>query len=313
MGNLAPSTPTPGIGCQDALTVGRVRGDDPTLSWKQPAKPLHPLHRQDLPTEIMTPPWVVPPKVEDAGNSDGTGGGGLREPRPPSPISTLPAVLVESGPPAVVTGFTHSADGSSAAQALHDKMPCNTLRLVPSFVSEDVSSRHVASTSLGRESSFSAVASPGGSPSFDSDQAMNQPRGWGGGHIGDDVGLNAAADRVVVLRDELASTSRGATVRVKRSWGIDGGPSEGVDSGGGGGGRSSVRRHDAAAVAATTAGGLTSSPKLQRLDSRRYATAALQQRVKRRPWSVHVSFCEAGRFVLLCALSLLCMQRDGLF
>lgn len=244
----------------------------------------------------MTPPWVVPPRVEDAGNSDGTGpgtgGGGIREPRPPSPISALPAVLVESGPPTVVTAFTHAhVDGSSssaaaqaaAAAAMDDRgtAACNGLRLVPSFVvSEDASSRRLSSTSLGRESSFTttaaAAASSPGSPALDSSDhhamMMNQhhSRGWGGGHIGDDPAALNAADRVVVLRDGLTptTTTSRAMVGAKRSWGIDGGPSsDGVDSGGG---RVSVRRHSVAATP-TAAGGLLSSRKLQRLD-RRYAS-----------------------------------------
>lgn len=231
--------------------------------------------------------------MEDAGNPDGTGaGGGMREPRPPSPISALPAVLVESGPPTVVTAFTHQADGSNVAQAaapMDDRGAGTGLRLVPSFVvSEDVSSRRVSSTSLGREPSFTTntAASSPGSPAFDSDHVMmNQhSRGWGGGHIntGDDAAGNAA-DRVVVLRDGVPSTTTTsrAMVGAKRSWGMDGGASsEGVDSGGGGGGRSSVRRHSVDPVAAgtTAAGGLSSSRKLQRLD-RRYATAAALQPV----------------------------------
>lgn len=307
-GGIAPSTPTPGGGgaggfstsSQDALTAGRVRGggglgdDDANFSWRQPCKPLHQHAHRDLPpAEIMTPPWVVPPRVEDAGNSDGTGaGGGIREPRPPSPISALPAVLVESGPPTVVTSFAHHADGSSSSVALapapmDDRGACNSLRLVPSFVvSEDASSRRVSVASLGRESSFTTnpAASSPGSPAFDSDHAMmgHHARAWGGGghiHTGDDAAaVNAAADRVLVLRDGLPSAATTATSRamvgVKRSWGMDGGPSsEGVDSGGGGGGRSSVRRHSVDAVAAggTAAGGLSSSRKLQRLD-RRYAS-----------------------------------------
>lgn len=224
------------------------RGREALHSWRQEKFP----YEQGTPRpEAGASPRLVLPRTEEAGVIPGTAAArdelGDSRGRSPSPISAVPAVVVDTGPTVVVSSFPRAFDGG--ANRLRKTFPAtpaeegrafDEARLPPpAVVAEDFSSRRAHPPPLSRGSSLTDTAANFSPPSFEPDQTEHpSSRGRRGGGRAGDIAAAGAAERVLGLRRGISSASQ--VGGVKRARGIEEAPPEAV----GVGVRSVVARHN---------------------------------------------------------------------